>query len=264
MGIAHAMYGFRERDRAMKHLFLPERCLQGGVAVITGDALHYLKHVRRMHQGQSLQAVIGNRRYTLIISAVEKERIICAVEKDREVQGHGLAAITVFQGLLKQRKMDLVVGKLAELGVETLVPLVTARTVPQERSQGKQERWERLALEGAKVSGAQRPMTITGLQHFQEALKGLKNKKNGVIILFCTEVKLHLKPFLESLAPLNEKVPGRFSLFFGPEGGFTAEEVELFRERGGVAVSMGPLVFRSETAAIVGTGFLRLFTVSRD
>jgi 16S rRNA (uracil1498-N3)-methyltransferase len=241
----------------VKNLFLPETCLQGGKVIITGDTLHYLKYVRRVRRGEALHAVIGTRRCELVVSAVERARIVCAVGEERGVRIESAVPIRVYQGLLKQRKMDLVAVKLAELGVEALVPLLTDRTVPPGSGEGRLERWRRLAREGAKVSGTEKLMSVYAPRPLEQVLKGLNKGENGVIILFCTDCTVvHLRTYLEALSSGGVAC---FHLFLGPEGGFTEHEAVRVTEKGGLPASMGPLVLRSETAAIVGTGFIRLF-----
>jgi 16S rRNA (uracil1498-N3)-methyltransferase len=119
---------------------------------------------------------------------------------------------------------------------------------------------KKLASEGAKVSGTEQLMEIGRAVHLSDVLKGLNKGPNGVIILFCTgNTQYHVRFYLNSLP---EAPARRFHLFFGPEGGFSEHEVELVKSAGGISVTMGSLVLRSETAAIVGTGFVRLFCMS--
>jgi len=247
----------KKRVGDVRNLFLPEESLQGCQVIVRGDAFHYLKHVRRIQRGDNLHAVIGERRYDLSVASVDRDRIICEIEKQRAARVEGGVCIRVYQGLLKQRKMDIVVTKLAELGVEALVPLITERTVPPGSSEARVERWRKLVREGAKVSGIERLMSVCPPREMKDALKGLNKGENGVIILFCTEhARGHLKTYLESLPSVTY---GCVHLFFGPEGGFTEREVAMVTGLGGLPVTMGPLVLRSETAAIVGTGFVRLY-----
>jgi 16S rRNA (uracil1498-N3)-methyltransferase len=245
----------------MKNLFLSPQCLQNGRVIIEGDTSHYLIRVRRIRKDEALCAVIGDRHYDLRVSSVERGRVICTIEHERGVEEHD-PSIVVYQALLKQRKMELAVVKLAELGVRSLVPLVTDRSVPEDSSEGRVKRWRKLAAEGAKVSGTEHLMEIDGARRLIDVLKGLNKDENGVIILFCTgDTQFHVKQFLSSVP---EERMRRFHLFFGPEGGFSDREVELVKSMGGVAVTMGALVLRSETAAVVGTGFVRLFCSHGD
>jgi 16S rRNA (uracil1498-N3)-methyltransferase len=246
----------------MRNLFLPLNCIINGHVLIRGDNVHYLKNVRRIRTGDSLQAVIGKHHYRLVVLAVSGHEIRCSIEDERETKPSDLPSITVYQGLLKGRKMDSVVTRLAELGVQSFVPVITERSVPSVSGSSRMERWKRLAYEGAKVTGYEDCMTICTPQPLYEVLKNLNKGLNGIIILFCVEhYQFHLSSYLQTLctsdgAELRDK---HFYLFFGPEGGFSMQEVEYVSTCGGVPVSMGPFVLKSDTAAIVGTGFVRLF-----
>ena len=114
----------------MKNLFLPRECVQNGQVILRGDAFHYLKNVRRVKHGDTLWAVVDNRRYHLTVSSVNWDEIRCSIECEREVKTSDLISIKVYQGLLKGSKMDRVVARLAELGVDNFVPVMTERSVP--------------------------------------------------------------------------------------------------------------------------------------
>jgi 16S rRNA (uracil1498-N3)-methyltransferase len=248
--------------KEMRNLFLPPDCVRNGHVILTGDSLHYLKNVRRVQRGDTLWAVIGERRYHLVVSSVARDEILCSIESEREVQPSDLVSITVYQGLLKGSKMDRVVARLAELGVRAFVPMITERSVPSASSDSRMERWKRLASEGAKVTGQEHCMTLSHPMTFPETLKNLNKGLNGVIILFCVEnFQFHLTSYLQSLHTADgmHLQEHHFHLFFGPEGGFSLQEVEHACGGGGVPVSMGPFVLKSDTAAIVGTGFIRLY-----
>ena len=246
----------------MRNLFLPQNCVRNGHVIIKGDRLHYLKNVRRVRSGDSLQAVIGKKRYHLLVLSVNSGEIMCRIEGEREAKPSDLPSITVYQGLLKGSKMDRVVARVAELGVHSFVPVITERSVPYNSSSNRIERWNRLAVEGAKVTGNEDCMTLCSPLSFHEVLKNLNKDLNGVIILFCVDFyQFHLLSYLQSLTTsdgvgLQDK---HFYLFFGPEGGFSPQEVEYACNCGGAPVSMGPFVLKSDTAAIVGTGFIRLY-----
>ena len=246
----------------MRNLFLPQDCLKDGTVTLLGDTLHYLKNVRRVRTGDSLQAVIGKKRYVLMVLSVSSEEILCSIASEREVESPDLPSITVYQGLLKGSKMDSVVARLAELNVQRFVPLITERSIPSSSSSNRIERWKRLAAEGAKVTGNEDCMILNTPLAYHEVLKNLNKDLNGVIILFCVEqYQVHLLSYLQSLSTSADAGQRHkpFHLFFGPEGGFSLQEVEYACSCGGVPVSMGPFVLKSDTAVIVGTGFVRLY-----
>jgi 16S rRNA (uracil1498-N3)-methyltransferase len=111
----------------------------------------------------------------------------------------------VYQGLLKVRKMDFVVAKLSEMGVNSLYPLITQRTVPRDIGENRIHRWMKLVQEGAKITGSESIMRIAAPTGLDEVLKNLKKAENTVIIIFSTEnVQYGLRSYLESLEPKRE------------------------------------------------------------
>lgn len=246
---------------------------------IHGRDFHYVKNVRRARVGDRFTAVTGGRVYQLRVASVQDGYMICAVESARTARDRLSPEIFVYQGMLKSAKMDLVVSRLSELGVHALTPLVTERTVARGVPGAvRMERWRNLAAEGAKVSGVERAMHLTGPAGFEEAAgrlaaaeRGLPAGRGGgpedtrdaapdaVVMIFCVPAAHSraegVRPVLESL----RSRPSRFHLLFGPEGGFTTREVERVIRMGGRAVTMGALIFRSETAAVLGAGFVRVF-----
>jgi len=242
----------------MKNIFLSTYRFNHNSISIEGKDYHYLKNVRRVGTGDRINAIIGNVRYCLAVSAVEKGTIKCTIENQREIRNASGISICVYQGLLKVKKMDTVIAKLSEMGVQTFIPLLTERTVPGGNTGNiRMERWLKLAREGSRVSGFESTMKIASPADFHEVAGCLSKNKKTAIILFSTGSHcIHIKSFLESLQIEEDFV---FHLFFGPEGGFTDREVAALVQHHGSAVTMGPFVLKSETAALVGTGFIRLY-----
>jgi 16S rRNA (uracil1498-N3)-methyltransferase len=240
----------------MKNLFLDGECLQGSKIVIDGDRYHYLKNVRRLREGGSLEAIIGDKRYSLVVSSISKGRIICEIVNQRNIRKGKQISICVYQGLLKSTKMDFVVSKLSELGVAEFFPLKTQRAVPEINAGSERiDRWKRLSAEGAKVSGFERAMEVHAPARLEELEGIIKGEKR--ILLFSTLAEgCHIKNLLE-----NDSCSGNsgFHLLFGPEGDFSKEEIAKILHLNAVLVTMGDFVLKSETASIVATGFVRLY-----
>jgi 16S rRNA (uracil1498-N3)-methyltransferase len=251
----------------MKNIFLDRSCLRGDRVVIEGGYFHYLAHVRRLRRGSRIGAVIGGCRYDLAVSEVGPASISFDILDSRRAADQIPGAIHVYQGLLKANRLDFAVAKLSELGVCELVLLETEHAVPGPSiSPGRMERWGRLVREGAKVSGIEKLMVLRGPVPLPE-VKGFlgagrcpatrETGKEESVLVFCTGAgNRHVKEVLDAL-PSGEAA--RYHLFFGPEGGFSIGEIELLKGCGGIQVSMGDFVLRSETAAVVGAGFIRVY-----
>ncbi len=157
--------------------------------------------------------------------------------------------ITLAQAIPKGKSMELVIEKATELGASEIVPLLTTRTVVQlgaEEAEKKREKWQRVAIEAAKQCGQNWvpmiPVPQTPRAFFESA----------------READLRLIGSLESDAQCLKKVladrpRSRISsatILIGPEGDFTPEELAMARENGCAPISFGPIVLRTETAAI--------------
>jgi 16S rRNA (uracil1498-N3)-methyltransferase len=251
----------------MKNIFLDKSCLRDDGVVVEGGYFHYLAHVRRLKRGNRVSAVIGDVRYDLAVSEVGPAAISFDILDSSSAVRPSLCAIHVYQGLLKANKLDFVAAKLSELGVRELVLLETERAVPDSSiGTGRMERWDRLAREGAKVSGFERlmelrgPVPLPGLEGFQGSATGSVPRKIGkgeAVLVFCAG-RGHRR-VREALDALPAGGTFRYDLFFGPEGGFSDGEIEMLVDIGGITVSLGDFTLRSETAAVVGAGFVRVY-----
>lgn len=244
----------------MRNIVLDPASLLNDRVVVDGALYHYLRNVRRIREGGRIDAVIGNERYSLVASRILKGSIQFEIERRRAVH-ESLVRISVYQGLLKSKKMDLVVSKLGELGVSGFFPMKTRRSVPGVNPEGERlSRWRRLAKEGAKVSGFEEVMGVFDPLDVEETARILskkaKKKDREAVLLFSTGVAGESLPLL--LLKLNEEEIRSFHLLFGPEGDFSENEIALFTGSGAHAVTMGDFVMRAETASIVGTGYVRI------
>ena len=145
--------------------------------------------------------------------------------------------ISLYQAVPKGGRMDLVVEKATEVGVTSIVPLLTERGVVNPR-EGKVGRWHRVAEAAARQSRRLRVPEVAEPVRFADAVSRVGE----------TGVLLHNAP---SLRPVEAVVGSPASLFVGPEGGWSEGELRL-AERAGMALGgLGPFRLRSETAGIV-------------
>jgi 16S rRNA (uracil1498-N3)-methyltransferase len=209
---------------------------------ITEDKARYLASVLRCKEGDALVIFNGGGDcFRTKISKVGKKEVIADVLEKFPCNPESPVNITLVQSLLKGEKMDLVIQKTTELGVREIVPVVTERS--QLRETRKTARWQKIAEEASRQSGR----TVIPVVHepvsFQNIFTG--NDLKGFI--FYEEENVRLSDSVSSFIPH----PSSLFIVVGPEGGFTKEEVELAKEQGLVAASLGKRILRAETAAIV-------------
>jgi 16S rRNA (uracil1498-N3)-methyltransferase len=154
--------------------------------------------------------------------------------------------VTIAQAVPKGQKMELVVEKATELGAHAIVPVRSARVIGHETSPAKVERWRRIAKSAAQQSGRARIPDVADV-HGWDAL----------LATFARYDRVYVPWELADPAPLREvferELPAATSVLIvvGPEGGFSAAEVERARAAGASAISLGRRILRTETAARV-------------
>ena len=154
--------------------------------------------------------------------------------------------LVLASALLKGDKFDLVVQKAVELGVTEILPLFTERCdVKFAGSEKRIERWNRIALDATKQCGRAKLMKVSAPIRFDDLLA---EQRGGETLLFAEAGGEGLDP-----------VPGASALtaIVGPEGGWSAEEIEKARKAGFNLITLGGRILRAETASIAITALLQ-------
>ena len=180
-----------------------------------------------------------NQRVEIAVLQIEKEW-----QNDTELSSR----ITLFQGLPKSDKMELIIQKAVELGVYQIIPVSTARTIvkmDEKKTDKKVSRWNSISESAAKQSGRGIIPEVTDVMSFSEALE---HSKGLGITLIPYELA---KEMYETKGILKEiKAKEQIGIFIGPEGGFEQQEVEKAVEAGAHPITLGKRILRTETAAI--------------
>ncbi len=227
----------------MPLIFLPETELSPGIIAITGEKAHYLATVLRCKPGDPLiiKDSRGNAFASRIVDLGKKEISVEITGRAESGKESPLSLILV-QGLLKGEKMDLVIQKTTELGVRDIRPVVTGRS--QVRTTRKTDRWKKIAEEASRQSGRDRIPDVREPVTLAEFLG--ESDRHGIILW--EGGGQPLKRALASAAAESNAAP--FHILIGPEGGFSATEVEEASGRGFLVCSFGKRILRAETAAI--------------
>ncbi|MGI6123866.1 MAG: 16S rRNA (uracil(1498)-N(3))-methyltransferase [Acetivibrionales bacterium] len=224
--------------------------IQNDRIILEGDDLKHLRQVLRIEPGDTVFVFDGSGiEYEAIILSMDKFRAIAQIKATFQNEAEPQTHVTLFQGVLKGEKMDLIIQKGVELGVHRIVPVITNRTVVKlnkKDSEKKAERWSKIAREAAKQCRRAYVPEVTEPISFDESL--LKAKEFGAtLFLYENEGKKCLK---ETLKCYTINKIEDISLFVGPEGGFTLQEVENCKDLGYDIVGLGKRILRAETAAI--------------
>ena len=211
---------------------------------------HHALSVLRIKTGEALEIFDGNgsSRRGIASKVVEGRLSVQMNKNDRGAKSapSSAAEITLAVSVIKPERMDLLIQKSCELGVRRIVPLLTERSVvrlPKERWEAKTERWKKIVLESCKQCGRSAPPEVDRPLKFDEFYPQSKNWGRVLI----PTLALPGKDFYETCEGLSGE---KTLVFIGPEGDFTKNEAQKAVSCGALPVSLGPLVMRTETAAI--------------
>ncbi|MGO8968058.1 MAG: RsmE family RNA methyltransferase [Myxococcaceae bacterium] len=215
------------------------------------EAFHHLR-VLRLRPGDSLEVFNGKgRAWPAEVLAFEADSALL-----RLGPGHtALAgrAISLVQALPKADKLELVLQKGTELGAHAFYPALSERSLVRlaaSTAEARRTRWQRIADEAARQCGRADSPRVFAVQGLLEAVRALP-PETRVLVLDEEEETLGLA----QAASADAHAP--LALVVGPEGGLARTEVDALRALGGVTVSLGPLVLRTETAALAALAVLR-------
>ena len=217
--------------------------------VIDGDEFHHLARVLRKKTGDTILVTDGaGSRCEVRIVDIGKKSLEGEI-LDHAVLERPNTSVTVALSLLKApQRFELFLEKATELGVSTIIPMITARTVSQptsERVQGRLNRWRTIVLSAARQSKRYYLPQLAEPLSFRQvtALNGYD---------------LKLIPYEVSDAAPKVHCAGKNTLFLiGGEGGFSEKEVEDARRAGFSEISLGKTILRAETAGIFAVAFVR-------
>ena len=237
-----------------EHLNLDDKTLY-----IDGEDVKHISKVLRYGQGDEIEVCDSNgHEYICRIESIDKTRIDLSIVDEVDINRESRVRVSLYQGVPKSTKMDIILQKLTEAGVDEIVLVNTKRSVVNikgDKADKKFDRWERIIYEAAKQSKRGLIPKLRGILSFKEALEDMgKNDIN--ICPYEVEKSLGIKEALQTgqvKKILENKDEVRVGIFIGPEGGFAEEENEMVKAAGIASVTMGPRIFRTETASIVAT-----------
>jgi 16S rRNA (uracil1498-N3)-methyltransferase len=217
---------------------------------IEGEEARHILQVLRYKAGDLIDVVDGcGNKFRVNITYTERNRlegkILLQVRKENEP----ITNLTLAQSICKGMKMDWIVEKCVEVGVNNIVPLLTERSEAhfknplQEKS--KTERWERVAISAMKQSLRCFLPKVSPVTKLEDLLKNIK--RYDLALMASPENK---SKKLEDLAELKSR-PRNILLLVGPEAGFSPDELKEAKEKGVISITLGSRRFRTETAAVL-------------
>ena len=156
--------------------------------------------------------------------------------------------ITLAQAVVKSKKMDDIIHKATELGVITIIPVISVRTIVRlgDKAQKKVERWKKISREAAKQD---KSCSVPSIWQPIDLKKLIMEGKEERKLLLCEHRGKYLKEILLDIESSKE-LPSSVQVLVGAEGGWTEEEEKYILKNSYEAISLGRKILRAETAAL--------------
>lgn len=236
----------------MRRFYLPPaQCQPGRLALENGEA-HHAARVLRVREGESVSVLDGaGAEYSCRVASVASKNIVLDVENILRDPPQA-CRVTLVQAVPKGQIFEAIVQKATELGVGRVVPLLSERVAIRlegAAARHKQEKWRQTAVEAIKQSGQRWLPEIAPPVTLPE---WLANGEKFDLSFFGSlqEDCRHARGYFTAFEREHGRRPASLCVWIGPEGDFAPAEIAAIRNSGALPITLGPLVLRSETAAV--------------
>lgn len=245
----------------MSKFFVKTEQINNNDIVIIGDDVNHIINVLRMKKTDKVQICnqdTGDNYNAEIVNYYKNEvecKIISKINETTESNVH----ITLFQGIPKFEKMELIIQKNTEVGIKSIVPVIMERTVvklDEKIASKKLERWQKIAEIAAKQSmrdiipqiGNITKLKDIDTTEFDAVLVAYENEEHNMLKTELQKLERKIKSNNSSEQQYN------IAIVIGPEGGISEKELVMLAEKNAKFVSLGKRILRTETAGVVMAG----------
>lgn len=241
-----------QRMKQMNRFFVMPNQINFELSKITilDEDVNHISKALRLSLGDEIEVSDGEEYvYVGTIIEITKKEILVKIINQEKINTESNLNITIFQSIPKSTKMDWIVQKSTELGITSIVPVISERTIVQfsnaKDAEKKRERWEKIALEAAKQSKRGIVPRVESPVSFKKSLDmSINNELN--ILAYEKEANKGLKRILKQYK--QEKAIKSIGIWIGPEGGFDEKEIGLLNNYRFETITLGPRILRTETA----------------
>lgn len=233
-------------------IFLKKLLTENEIKKIVDSNFHYLIRVMRLKKGDRFYCVDETgREFIGEVLSIQRNKLIAKFNYLKLDSGNDYD-ISLYYGLLKGDKNELVVSIASSIGITIIVPVNMERTIvklEKDKVQKKMERLKKVAVESSRVSYISKEPVIEGVTNLEE----LTFPEDALKILFSEKMGLpNLVDYQDRIKRADKVI-----LFFGPEGGITEREFDFLIYNGFYPVSLGDRVVKAEIAILYALSVIR-------
>jgi len=239
----------------MARFFVPKKNLRDNRGHIDGQELVHLRKVLRLVPGDPITIFDDSGwEHEAVIRALGAQQGELEILRSYQPERESPVQITLAVALTKGEKMDFIVEKATELGVQTIIPFVSSYSIPRldERKIVKRsERWQKIALNAAKQCGRTRVPEISSVFEYRKLLDDAP-PQTLKLIFWEKEQQRSLYQIREQRGDVEAVL-----IVIGQEGGFTAEEAQMAQRQSFEPVELGRRILHAETAAVTAMALVQ-------
>lgn len=231
----------------MPKFFVRKESINDHTITLEGENAKHIGSVLRAKTGDIITVGDGDGRdYECEITEITKKEVIAKITDIFTNDNEPDIKLTLYQALPKADKMELVIQKCIEIGVDRIVPVKTEYAVVklEGKEEKKLQRWNKIAEAAAKQCGRGKIPIVDRVMTFKEAINEAISL-DSAIIPYEKEKENSLKTFAKGFKGKS------IGIFIGPEGGFSNDEVDFAISNGVKSVTLGKRILRTETAGLV-------------
>jgi len=241
----------------MRRFFIDPEHIVGPTAVLTGTEARHISAVLRLAPGTTITLFDGSGSlYEAVVTKVSHTRVetkIVSITPYIETSEDFRSVLHLAVGLLKGKKMDFIIQKITELGVEKLLPFRSQFCAAHDPAAGKLARWQKITREACKQCNRPKAPDIDEITDFEDILEQTGKKTYDLKLIFWEDEKQNtLQEIFHPSHPIDSAL-----ILIGPEGGFSGGEVADAISAGFQPVTLGRRILRAETAVIAAVSVLQ-------
>lgn len=243
----------------MPKFFVKNNQINENKVIITGEDVNHIKNVLRLNIDDDIQIcnLETSENFTCGIIKLNSDSVECNIFNKLTSKAESNIHITIFQGIPKSDKMELIIQKCVELGVYDITPVNMKRCIAKidEKAKFKKlERWQKISEVAAKQCGRNVIPKINNISNIKN-ICNLIYEYDIVLLAYENEKENTLKNALLKLN-IRENKKLKIGIIIGPEGGLEKKEVELLKDSGAKVITLGERILRTETVAFVITSII--------
>ena len=237
----------------MPKFFVTTNQIEGNTIIIQNEDVNHIKNVLRAKVDDTIDICDcdTSKNYICKIEQIEENKIYCHIIEEIESHVESNIQVSIFQGLPKADKMELVIQKSVELGAYDITPLEMKRCVVKlnEKDKIKKiQRWKKISEGAAKQSGRDRIPTIHPVINIHNLCENIK-EYDLVLVAYENEKVNTLKQELKQVKHDKLKTT-KIAIVIGPEGGIDPEEITKLKSHNAKIITLGTRILRTETVAL--------------